>query len=144
MKKSILNPVFSLCFSLIAVFAFSQNNDVAYTEVAVPAKSVLSKDIPVFSTNLNDVLKEVENYLDNNVKAPEILGFYNSDQVVLASFDITENGEIENISISRKSDKLLGEVVKKELDKLTKITPIKEDGKAVRKYVSVPVVFKVN
>ncbi len=145
MKKINLNSIFVFSFLFISAISFSQNDGViAYAEKTTIYNDGLIKPSNATAiTNLNDVLKEVQNYLSNNVKAPEILGFYNTDVKVLTSFKITETGDIKNISISRKSDKALGKAVVKELNKLSKITPVKEDGVAVEKYISVPVVFEV-
>ena len=145
MKKIILNPSLTLSFIFITVFLFAQNNEsLVFAEMKNPAKNGLVKNISVVSSNLNEVLDEVNSYLKNNVKTPEIMGFYNTSMKVMVSFVVSEEGEIRDIVISEKSDKVLGSVVVKELNKLSKITPVIEDGKAVEKNINVPVIFKID
>lgn len=83
--------------------------------------------------------------MDKNIEYPIALAeFYNSDVTVTASFIITENGELENITIQDHGNKTFGKQVEKQLKSMPKVAPVIENGKAVSKAIIIPVVFEKN
>ena len=142
MKKLIVNLSLVFSFILIAVFSFGQNNELLAIAETPVNTGVSNKNAVI--TNADVSLNEINEQLKNNLEVPDyLLGLYNTDVMVVASFLINKNGELENIHISRKSDKAYGKLLKKELGEINKVTPIKENGVVVEKYVNLPVVFKV-
>lgn len=142
MKKLIVNLSFLFSFILLTVFSFAQNSELLAVAEAPVFADVSSENVVV--TNVDASIEEVRNKLSGNLEVPDYLeGVYNSNVKVIASFLLNKNGELENIHISKKSDKSFGKILKKELEKIDNITPIKENGIVVEKYINLPVVFEV-
>ncbi|HFA51608.1 MAG TPA: hypothetical protein ENJ95_21550 [Bacteroidetes bacterium] len=139
---SLLLAIFTI--TNIAAAQYPGDGDLASANVYAQEKSAVF-NAPIFVTNVNDVIMEVSNYLDKNIEYPIALAeFYNSDVTVTASFIITENGELENITIQDHGNKTFGKQVEKQLKSMPKVAPVIENGKAVSKAIIIPVVFEKN
>lgn len=145
MKKSIQNFLLSFSFLFFTVVSFGQviEGIAMVTDHVPPVYEIETSPSPVI-TNVQQPLDEVREYLKANVEIPDyLLDVYNNDITVFASFFINTAGEIEGVSISRKSDAMLGRIVKANLEALKSVTPVVENGKIIEQYVSIPVVFQM-
>ncbi len=132
-------------FVLFSVnLATAQNADFAFATVSIETSKVAHLTEHPAKSNVADVLSEISRYLDGKIEFPErYLEFYNSDVTVVATFSIAENGKLENISIEKGADKILGDIVVKELNKISDVSPVLENGTPVHKGFKIPVVFKI-
>ncbi len=144
MKKYVVSLPLVLFVLFSLNIATAQNADFAFATPSIETSKVAYHAEYSVKSNVDDVLSEIREYLDGKIEFPEVyLDFYNSDVTVVASFSVAESGELENISIKKGSDKMLGNIVVNELNKLSTVSPVLENGVPVIKNFNIPVVFKV-
>lgn len=139
-KSSVLNEDFSLFdIKLKGVQISGNGKDIPFSVV---------EEVPIFP-GCEDAAdpracfqKNIQRHISKNFRYPEEAQKQGIQGRVSVMFTIDEQGNISNIR-KRGPDKLLEDEVVRIIEKLPKMKPGKEQGKAVRVPFSIPITFKL-
>ncbi len=115
----------------------------------IPVPFSVIENVPVFPGCEKETDKKacfntmILKHVKKTFRYPEIAQEMGIQGKVYMNFVIQKDGSIGNIRIMRSPDKNLGEEATRIIDKLPKMTPGKQRGKAVRVPFSIPITFKL-
>lgn len=116
-------------------------------DIVVPITAVEEKPIFPGCENEKDKLgcfqKMIGKHIVKNFRYPEIAQEMGIQGKVHMNFVIQKDGSIGNVQIIRSPDKNLGVEATRIIDKLPKMIPGKQSGKAVKVPFSLPIIFKL-
>ncbi|NER18232.1 energy transducer TonB [Spongiivirga citrea] len=119
-----------------------------FEDVDVPFAVI--EDVPIFpgcegvakSQRRACFQEKIQKHIRKNFRYPEIAQEMGVQGRVYVNFVIQKDGSIGNIRM-RSPDKNLGKEARRIIDKLPKMTPGKQRGRAVRVPFSIPITFKL-
>ena len=145
MKQFIKNSLlfsFSFFFAQLTIAQTDFSNAVSFVDHDVKT-SVQTTNNELLS-NEQMVISQIIGQITDNFELPEeILEFYNSDVTVLASFEISKSGDLENIQIVEEKGDNLEAMVIQQLNRVKKVAPIISNGKVLNKRFFIPIIFQV-
>ena len=116
-------------------------------EIIIPISAVEKKPVFPGCENATDKLacfqKMIGKHIVKNFRYPEIAQEMGIQGKVHMNFIIQKDGTIGNVRILRSPDKNLGAEATRIIDKLPKMLPGKQGGKAVKVPFSLPITFKL-
>lgn len=136
MKKYFIASLF-----LSSCLIFSTIQLQAKTTPQVFAMGTIDFSLAIEKTsNEQEVLLSINQYITEHLEAlPELMSYYNADLEFTISLQITEQGYIEQLSSSAPCKSPIASALIQELEKLEKVAPIIEEGRAVERQYRIPI-----